>query len=110
MLSVSNACGLGTLSEPSVIKVEVILGVEETDIDAGQMSVGPNPASGMVTIRFKTSVRRNLFLYNMSGAQIWTKTSSGSEEVIDMSQYPSGIYLFKAEHNGKLQLFRVLRE
>jgi hypothetical protein len=110
LLSVSNACGAGAISEPSVIKVEVILSAEEPDINAGQMSVGPNPASGMVVIRFKTAVRRNLFLYNTSGTQIWTKTSSDNEEAIDMSQYPSGIYLFKEEHNGKVQLFRVLKE
>lgn len=110
LLSVSNACGAGTLSEPSVIKVEVILGAEEPDSNAGQMSVGPNPTSGLFTIRFKTRVKRNLALYNASGAQIWKKTSSSDEETINIGLYPSGIYLFKTEHNGKAQIFRVLKE
>ncbi|PSL20799.1 T9SS type A sorting domain-containing protein [Dyadobacter jiangsuensis] len=110
LLSVSNGCGAGTLNEPSIVKVEVILGTEDPDINAGEMSVGPNPTSAIVIIRFKTGVKRSLSLYNASGAKVWAKTSSANEEAIDMKSYPAGIYLFKAEHNGKMQLFRVLKE
>lgn len=110
LLSVSNSCGAGIINEPSVIKIEVILGTEEPIINAGQISVGPNPTYGLITVRFETNLARKLTLYNLSGVPVWMQSNSEKETVLDMEQYPSGMYLLKLEQKGKSQILRIVKQ
>ena len=108
LLSVSNACGVGVISEPSLIKVEVVLAVEDP-IGAANVSFGPNPTDGRVTIRFKNSAKRQLTMHSLSGVPMWNKVSSELEEAIELERYPSGVYLLQIEHNGNRQSFKIMK-
>ncbi|MCF0069306.1 T9SS type A sorting domain-containing protein [Dyadobacter sp. CY261] len=110
LLSVTNACGNGTLIEPTTLRVEVVLGNEESGSLENLISVGPNPTAEQVTVRFADTSRKELTLLQVDGRRIWTKNSAEIEETINMRQYPSGIYLLKMEHKGKSQVFRIIKE
>lgn len=110
LLSVSNSCGTGTISEPSTIKVELILAAEEPVTDSGEISLGPNPTDGLVTLRFETNTKRKLTLYNLTGIPVWIQSNSEKEKVLNMEQYPSGIYLLKIENKERVQIFRIVKQ
>ncbi|GGC06916.1 T9SS type A sorting domain-containing protein [Dyadobacter sediminis] len=110
LLSVSNACGIGSINEPSAIKVEVILGAEEPIIDSDKISIGPNPTEDWVTVRFATNSLRTLTLYNLSGIPFWMQNSSEKEVVLSLEQFPSGIYLLKLEQKERMQIFRIIKQ
>lgn len=109
LLSVSNGCGTGTISEPSTIRVEVILGTEPAQ-NAEPITFGPNPTNGLVTLHFKTASKRQLTLYNTSGMLIWTKTISETDTEVDMKAYPSGSYLMRVGGLKGERSFRVVKE
>jgi len=110
LLSVSNGCGTGSINEPSVIRVEIILGTEEPGQNAEPVTFGPNPTNGRVILHFKTGSTRRLALYNTNGVLIWVKTISETDPEINMQQYPSGSYLLKIIHLKAEQTLRIVKE
>jgi hypothetical protein len=110
LLSVSNGCGTGTISEPSVIRLEIVLGTEDPTQAAELSTFGPNPTSGKMMLHFKTDSKRALTLYNASGILVWATHISGTITEVDMHQYPSGSYLLKIEHSKGGQSLRIVKE
>ncbi len=110
LLSVTNGCGVGTVNEPSTIRVEVILGSEEPTRIAEPVTFGPNPTNGRVVLHFKTGAKRGLYLYNANGVLVWTATMSGTTAEVDMQPYASGSYLMKIESSKGGQALRLVKE
>ncbi len=110
LLSVSNGCGTGTIREPSTIRVEIVLGTEEPNQNIEPLTFGPNPTNGRVLIHFRTSSKRQLALYNITGVLIWTKVISESDPEVNMQQYASGSYLLKILDSKGEQTLRIVKE
>jgi hypothetical protein len=108
LLSVTNGCGTGTISEPSTIKVEIVLGTEEPGVEP--ITFGPNPTNARVMLHFKNNTKRQLAFYNTNGVLLWVKTISESAAEVDMRQYPSGSYLLKIEDAKGEQTLRIVKE
>jgi hypothetical protein len=110
LTAVSNGCGAGTISEPSTIKVEIVLGTEEPGETLNAVAFGPNPTNGRVMLHFKTVSKRLLSLYNANGVLMSTTTISGTVAEVDIRQYASGNYLLKIEHPKGRQILRIMKE
>ncbi|SDE86532.1 Por secretion system C-terminal sorting domain-containing protein [Dyadobacter soli] len=110
LLSVTNGCGAGTISEPSTIQVEVILGTEERGHNKELLAFGPNPTGGRIVLRFKTASRRELTLYHANGTLLRTKVISGTETEVDMHEYPAGTYLLKIGDPKRGQVLKIVKE
>ena len=110
LLSVSNGCGAGAISEPSVIRVEIVLATEESGTSGENITFGPNPSDGRIVLHFKTGSKRDLNLYNANGVLMWTKTVFEQDPEIDMRRYPSGSYLMKITHSDEVQTLRIIKE
>jgi hypothetical protein len=110
LLSVTNGCGKGTVSEPSIIRVDAILGREEPGQSAEPMTFGPNPTRNAIRLHFDSSAKRTFILYDTRGVQIWEKTVSEPDPEVDMQQYPTGIYLLKISHAKGEQTLKIVKE
>lgn len=110
LLSVTNGCGIGTINEPSTIRVEIILGIEEPNDGDESIVFGPNPTHSLVTVQFKTVMKRQLELYNASGALIWAKTISETDAKVNMQQYPSGSYFLKITNSKSVKTLKIVKE
>jgi hypothetical protein len=65
-------------------------------LNKGNISIYPNPATNVITV----SVQGNLSnaaitLYNMNGAALATQTINNNSVSIDISTYPTGLYILK---------------
>jgi serine protease AprX len=66
--------------------------VEETLVDDGWFPY-PNPASNQLFIRFPgTDTQATLVIFDATGRKIYQNRDPGPEVVIDVSQWPAGIY------------------
>ncbi len=105
--SVTNSCGTGKINEPSAVRIEVILGLE--DVDSEIIAAGPNPTSQDVVIHFAADAERNLTLLNSNGVVLWHHTSVGSRAKVDMTPYPPGVYLLKIMLRDKMKTLKVVK-
>jgi len=78
---------------------------ENSDEDAVQLAVYPNPASEKVII--KTGERATVSLRDLTGKIIRTKKSSG-KTAFDISQLNKGIYLIQADSDQKSQIKKLV--
>jgi len=71
--------------------------------------VFPNPAVDFVTISAATGVLSTVELTTLDG-QILDKVniSSGSDTTLDVSPLPTGIYLLKSYHQGKIYVHKLM--
>lgn len=83
---------------------------ELSDFDeAVNFSLYPNPASEFVTFSYQTEEEFTLSVYNITGNQIHSVNLGRSgQATIDVSQYPSGIYVLKAQGTNGLLFSKKL--
>lgn len=61
------------------------------------ISIFPNPSNGDFTIKSSTNNNKTFFIiYNTLGQNIYSITLNNTHTNINLSNYPSGIYLFRA--------------
>jgi len=74
-----------------------------------ELLVYPNPVKDLVFIK---GIGQNavLKIYDINGRQIYFKENPIENQSIDISFFPSGIYMFKIFDDGKICIARVLKE
>ena len=77
------------------------VGVNENSPENNPFIVYPNPANDFITINFNLTQTENAIrIYNSLGQEISKLTSQNTSEKIDISEFPSGMYLIKVNENG----------
>jgi hypothetical protein len=74
-------------------------GIPEFSEDA--FNVYPNPAEGMITVELGIAEGQKLCIYDMLGKIVAEKTLVLGKNIIDVSEFQAGIYLFKAGSSSK---------
>ena len=83
------------------IEVEVIDYTEVNEALANNVSVYPNPTSGMVNI--KAEAMQQVSVVNMMGQVVMTQSVDADEVMIDMSVFENGMYLINImTENGNI--------
>jgi hypothetical protein len=73
----------------------------------------PNPTHGQIKIEITGadfSKKSGVYLYNTSGTLLQQKVPASGNDVIDLSLYPSNIYLMRIMLNGKTSEWKILKE
>jgi hypothetical protein len=107
LLSVSDGCGPGTITEPSTVKIEPILG---TETSTETVKFGPNPTSGELTIWFENPASRTLLLYNKEGKLMRTDQVTGDHFLMDIRHLSSGDYLLQIKKKNQTGVYRILKD
>ncbi len=85
------------------------LWVEELE-DTEPFSIYPNPTSDFLTIDFSSIISGYVFMLDVDGKVIFAKHVNGINERIDISSFPSGIYLVQFVSNGKTATKKVVKK
>jgi hypothetical protein len=107
LLSVSNVCGTGKITEPSSVTATLVLGLEGSTSE--EIKIGPNPVESQLRIQFGSDAKRSLTLYTVTGVQMQYAHAHGKETVLDCSGLASGTYLLKVEEKGISKVVRVVK-
>ena len=60
----------------------------------------PNPASGLVTIKFRTPGKRRIMLFDTSGCLKISVSTESTQQILDVSMLMPGIYLVRTDNDG----------
>jgi Secretion system C-terminal sorting domain len=87
--------------------------VFEDDLGNKKVLIYPNPTRGQLQIEligYDKETKTNLFLYNLSGALLMSKSITNSSEIIDLSTYPVGMYILKIVWGDKTSEWKIIKE
>jgi hypothetical protein len=102
------------LSEPSDPKNLIIVGVEELEEKLKAIEIYPNPVSKEVSIgldKFEPKMNFKVMVFDQTGKQIKAFSSWGGSKInLDLSGYPSGLYLVRVTSNSESHSYRVIKE
>lgn len=88
------------------------VGLDQTEKNADELTIYPNPVSDKITLDFggKTFSKAHITFYNMLGEKVSSSVLSSNSPTIDISGFPSGIYLMEVILNGERILKRIIKE
>jgi hypothetical protein len=84
-----------TCALPSPVGINVYL--NET-----QISLVPNPTSGIVNIKTSFSEKVQIEIYDLFGNRIYQLEQQGMAFTIDLSHHPKGVYFLKVQSGNKI--------
>lgn len=86
------------------------LAVSSRDMEAGQMlCVYPNPTYGHVAVRFASGVSlASIVVYNSTGQKVFDLRNAGTHNIVDLSSFAKGIYIIRADADGKPSTSKII--
>ena len=78
--------------------------------DVMNISVFPNPTSGILHVRFNDIMGCNMQLYDITGRLVSEKVVTNSVASIDMSAYKNGLYLLKIKTKDRTGTYQVVKQ
>jgi photosystem II stability/assembly factor-like uncharacterized protein len=90
-----------------VYKLTGPLGIDTASI--AKFKVYPNPASSIVTIATPDVDSANLSVTDLSGKVVMTKSLSGIENTVDISNLATGAYFFEISSDSKKEVIKILK-
>jgi len=69
----------------------------------------PNPTDGAITLEFDTPVVHNITLADMSGRILLRQTVNHQTVKLDMSNFPSGVYLLTIDDGKRQNVERIVK-
>jgi hypothetical protein len=86
------------------------LGIEDLKSE-DHISIFPNPTPGAVTIRLDDlKGGSQITFYNCLGQEVFSRKENSNEFSVDLSIFPSGIYLVNIINKGKLFSKKIIKE
>ncbi|WP_317899260.1 T9SS type A sorting domain-containing protein [Aurantibacillus circumpalustris] len=84
------------------------VGVSENELNKG-LRVFPNPTNGKFTFESATSEMTNISIHNALGELVYSKPNQYSNNQIDLSFLPQGIYYLSAESDKIKKTIKVVK-
>ena len=79
----------------------------ENNLKNEEISVFPNPSTGLVNINFSNEYKGNIFVTNVLGATIFKEEIEilkTEKKAIDLSRFPNGIYYINIQNEEKTEI------
>jgi ELWxxDGT repeat protein len=110
VIAFDEVTGCRIKSEDFEVEVSMALDVE-TELEDG-VSVFPNPASDLVSIKFEAMAANRVEIYTINGLYLFEKTLSPySTNSISVGQLPQGLYILKLRtQNGKVITKKIVKK
>ena len=92
------------------MKLTVTIKTGIADLQLSELSVYPNPTSGIVHLDFSRlpALGTRLQVYNQLGQTITIKHIDGQNSILDLSAHPAGMYLIKVDSDGATHTKKII--
>lgn len=108
-LVATDAAGNSTTCTFDLI-VDSTLSISDFGVNQSTVRLYPNPAISDIIIDAGTSEMESVIIYDLQGRMVTKNKVSATQSKIDVSGYPSGIYLVTISVNGQSITKRLIKE
>lgn len=85
------------------------LGLKESNNQALNVSIYPNPVSEILNIQNPNSTELTICIQSLEGKEMEMISSNNSSLKIDLSEFDSGVFVLKIEGNGEFKTERIIK-
>ncbi|HHE64965.1 MAG TPA: T9SS type A sorting domain-containing protein, partial [Bacteroidetes bacterium] len=78
--------------------------------EASQIKVYPNPAKDHILVINDVIPNASIEVYNLSGVLIYNVVQQSVESEIDLSRFPSGVYIVRVFNNESSKVVKIIKE
>ncbi len=96
-----------SLGDDEYIWTEEVDTVNVREADALQVSVYPNPAQDKINVSLSNDEQATATLYNIVGQQVRIYRLEKTDNVLDLNDLASGIYMLKVQQGHKINTVKV---
>lgn len=85
----------------------------EDDLGDKKVIILPNPTKGKLLVEihgYNQEMSSALYLYNLAGKLLINKTHANSTMTLDLTSYPTGIYILKIKLGDKVSEWKIIKE
>lgn len=79
------------------------------DLDNNKIAHYPNPVKDVLNI-VDTKEISSIGVYDLSGKQVFTQNVNNKQAQINVSNLPTGVYIVKANVNGEVKTFKIVKK
>jgi len=101
---VTGDCG-STISNDALLSI--ITGVKT--LSDNEFSIFPNPTVGIINFKFATNTIKRIIISNLTGKTILEKTEIKQNEIIDLSNFKSGIYIISIQTEKEILKTKIIK-
>jgi len=83
-------------------------GIQNTDNLS--VEVYPNPTKGQIFIQSHSGETLQVAVYSVSGKIVHQQSNYSSEELIDISGYPDGVYIIRVRNNKEVVTRKIIKD
>ncbi len=98
----------GDITYDVLFEVDNIMNVPE-EVSENRISISPNPVSDILTLNTRDNKVVNYTIYDIAGRQLLNGTFINTQEV-DVSAWPSGIYIIRIETESGIYQEKVVKK
>lgn len=81
------------------IPLASLTAIKETRPEENSIEIFPNPVKGILTLKYQQNFS-TIFIYDISGKEVYAGNLQDKSTIIDVSNFPSGIYHITLKGNG----------
>ncbi|MBI2721304.1 MAG: T9SS type A sorting domain-containing protein [Bacteroidetes bacterium] len=91
------------------IVVNPCTGIDSKAIASSELSVYPNPNTGIFTLELNNGAAKTVVVTDLTGRVILTETSTANKLNINISNFANGVYFVKVQSNSTVEVIRVVK-
>ena len=84
-----------------------IVGLSEELINL--ITISPNPTNGNVLISLPSNYNAQLSIYNSQGKLVFENSFLSNGDIVDLTEFENGLYIFKTLVNNQLFMNRIIK-
>ena len=89
------------------MNLEFTMGLSEELFNS--ITISPNPTNGSVIITLPSNDHGKLSVYNSQGKLIFENSFLTNGDLVNISEYEAGLYIFKLSVNNQLFTNRIIK-
>ncbi len=104
-----NDCG--TTSETIPVTIDIMTGLYNVSQDLN-FTISPNPTHGLLQVDLSSENfnQAGLYLYDVSGKRLMNTLTEDNINSLDLSGYPTGIYLLQIVIEGRTSISKIVKQ
>ncbi|WP_314244547.1 GEVED domain-containing protein [Empedobacter tilapiae] len=83
--------------------------MEVNDFNKDKIAFFPNPVKDFLNISYDKIINK-ISIHDITGKNVYNKTIKAKNSKIDLTQLSSGVYLIKAEVDGDIKTFKIIKK